>query len=87
MSQEWGGRRRSTPLGQIERGKPSQEEKGNLFMGFAVAVSPAAVWSQFILFREMNGGWDTDPELWRRASPHGEEESIKEEEGGRKVQS
>lgn len=83
MSQEWGGRRHSTPPGQTEWGKPSQEEeKGNLFMGFAAAVSPTAVYS-------LQG------DEWKlKYKPRAQKKSIsprwgrkhKEEEGGKAKQ-
>lgn len=78
------------PLGQTEQGKPSQEEeKWNLLTGFAVAVGPIVLWSQFTLFREMlrDGGGDVDPGLRRSGSVQSDEESLKEEEEEWKVQS
>lgn len=72
MSQEWGCRRRSSPLGQAERGKPSQEEeKGNLFMGFAAAISPTAVYSL------QGDGWRL------KYKPRAQKKSISPQWGGK----
>lgn len=74
MSQEWGGRRHSIPLGQTEWGKPSQEEKGNLFTGFAVAVSYTVLWNQSL---------ERDAGEWRlRHRPRAQKKSISPQWGG-----
>lgn len=83
MSQEWGGRRRSTPWDRLSQESPhKRRRRGISLLGFAAAISPTAVYS-------LQG------DEWRlKYKPRAKKKSIspqwggkhKEEEGGKAKQ-